>query len=129
MKRVLFIDRDGTLIKEPPVDYQVDSFEKLEFMPGAITAMSRIATLGYELAMATNQDGLGTASFPEATFWPAHNLMLKTFEGEGVRFDDILIDRSTSNWPEISAQRESCCSPSKRDARYWPKGALRNTAC
>ena len=81
MKRVLFIDRDGTLIKEPPVDYQVDSFEKLEFMPGAITAMSRIATLGYELAMATNQDGLGTASFPEATFWPAHNLMLKTFEG------------------------------------------------
>ncbi|CAK5273352.1 unnamed protein product [Mycena citricolor] len=63
-------------------------------MPGAITAMSRIATLGYELAMATNQDGLGTASFPEATFWPAHNLMLKTFEGEGVRFDDILIDRS-----------------------------------
>ena len=59
MKRVLFIDRDGTLIKEPPVDYQVDSFEKLEFMPGAITAMSRIATLGYELAMATNQDGLG----------------------------------------------------------------------
>jgi len=94
MKRVLFIDRDGTLIKEPPVDYQVDSFEKLEFMPGAITAMSRIATLGYELAMATNQDGLGTASFPEATFWPAHNLMLKTFEGEGVRFDDILIDRS-----------------------------------
>lgn len=94
MKKVLFIDRDGTLIEEPPVDYQVDSFEKLAFVPKAITSMNRIASLDYELVMATNQDGLGTDSFPEETFWPSHNLMLKTLEGEGVRFDDILIDRS-----------------------------------
>ena len=94
MKKVLFIDRDGTLIEEPPVDYQVDSLEKLAFVPKAITSMNRIASLDYELVMATNQDGLGTDSFPEETFWPAHNLMLKTLEGEGVRFDDILIDRS-----------------------------------
>ena len=93
-KKVLFIDRDGTLIVEPPVDYQVDSLEKLHFVPGAITAMSRIATLGYELVMATNQDGLGTASFPEETFHPAHNLMLATLAGEGIRFDEQLIDRS-----------------------------------
>lgn len=94
MKRVLFIDRDGTLIKEPPVDFQVDSFEKLEFVPKAITAMNRIATLGYELVMATNQDGLGTDSFPEEAFRPVQELVLRTFGGEGVRFDDILIDRS-----------------------------------
>lgn len=94
MKKVLFIDRDGTLIEEPPVDYQVDSFEKLAFVPKAITSMNRIASLDYELVMATNQDGLGTNSFPEETFWPAHNLMLKTLEGEGIRFDDMLIDRS-----------------------------------
>ena len=93
-KKVLFIDRDGTLIVEPPVDYQVDSLEKLRFVPSAITAMSRIATLGYELVMATNQDGLGTASFPEETFHPAHNLMLATLAGEGIRFDEQLIDRS-----------------------------------
>lgn len=94
MKKVLFIDRDGTLIEEPPIDYQVDSLEKLAFVPKAITSMNRIASLDYELVMATNQDGLGTDSFPEETFWPAHNLMLKTLEGEGVRFDDMLIDRS-----------------------------------
>ena len=93
-KKVLFIDRDGTLIVEPPVDYQVDSLEKLRFVPSAITAMSRIATLGYELVMATNQDGLGTPSFPEETFHPAHNLMLATLAGEGIRFDEQLIDRS-----------------------------------
>lgn len=94
MKKVLFIDRDGTLIQEPPVDYQVDSLEKLAFVPGAITAMSRIATLDYALVMATNQDGLGTSSFPEQTFHPAHNAMLQTLAGEGITFDDQLIDRS-----------------------------------
>ena len=76
------------------MDYQVDSLEKLRFVPSAITAMSRIATLGYELVMATNQDGLGTPSFPEETFHPAHNLMLATLAGEGIRFDEQLIDRS-----------------------------------
>ncbi len=94
-KKLLFIDRDGTLIKEPPVDFQVDSLEKLEFYPGVIRNLNIIAQkLDFELIMVTNQDGLGTASFPENTFWPAHNKMLKTFEGEGIIFDKIFIDRS-----------------------------------
>ncbi len=93
-KRVLFVDRDGTIIVEPPADYQVDSLEKLEFAAGAISALRSIAELDYELVLASNQDGLGTASFPEHTFWPAHTKMLRTLEGEGVRFADQLIDRS-----------------------------------
>ena len=94
-QRVLFIDRDGTLIVEPPVDYQVDSLEKLEFRPGVMRAMHLIATrLNYKLVMVTNQDGLGTDSFPEDTFWPAHNKMLKALENEGIVFDDIIIDRT-----------------------------------
>ncbi len=95
MKRVLFIDRDGTLILEPPVDFQVDSLEKLEFYPGVFSALYKIAAeLDFELVMVTNQDGLGTASFPEETFWPAQNKMLKAFENEGIVFSDILIDKS-----------------------------------
>jgi imidazoleglycerol-phosphate dehydratase/histidinol-phosphatase len=95
MKKVLFIDRDGTLIVEPPEDFQVDSLEKLAFVPGAITAMHQIAReTGYELVMVTNQDGLGTASFPEETFWPAHQKMLSILEGEGIRFGAVHIDRS-----------------------------------
>ena len=94
-QRVLFIDRDGTLIVEPLVDYQVDSLEKLEFLPGVMRAMNLIATrLNYKLVMVTNQDGLGTDSFPEDTFWPAHNKMLKALENEGIKFDDIIIDRT-----------------------------------
>lgn len=100
MKRALFVDRDGTIIVEPPVDYQVDSLEKLEFVPGAISALKSIAELDFELVMATNQDGLGTVSFPEDTFHPAHNKMLKTLAGEGVVFADQLIDRS---FPEDNA--------------------------
>ncbi|MBO5860706.1 MAG: bifunctional histidinol-phosphatase/imidazoleglycerol-phosphate dehydratase HisB [Alistipes sp.] len=100
MKRALFVDRDGTIIVEPPVDYQVDSLEKLEFVPGAISALKSIAELDFELVMATNQDGLGTASFPEDTFHPAHNKMLKTLAGEDVVFADQLIDRS---FPEDNA--------------------------
>lgn len=95
MQRVLFIDRDGTLIIEPPQDYQVDSLEKLEFYPGVFQWLSKIATeLDYKLVMVTNQDGLGTLSFPEDTFWPAHNKMLKAFRNEGIQFAEILIDRS-----------------------------------
>lgn len=94
MKKVLFIDRDGTLVLEPPVDYQLDSLEKLEFYPGAFQWMSKIAKLGYELVMVTNQDGLGTDSFPEDTFWPAHGKCMKAFENEGVVFDAVKIDRS-----------------------------------
>lgn len=94
-KRVLFIDRDGTLIIEPPEDFQVDSLEKLELYPGATRAMHFIASrLPFQLVMVTNQDGLGTESFPEETFWPAHNKMLRAFENEGVKFDDIIIDRT-----------------------------------
>lgn len=94
-KKALFIDRDGTLVIEPPVDYQLDSLEKLEFYPKVIRNLYFIRErLDFEFVMVTNQDGLGTDSFPEETFWPAHNKMLKTFEGEGITFDDILIDRS-----------------------------------
>ncbi len=91
--RAIFIDRDGTIIKEP-ADEQIDSLEKLEFVPGAISALRLLAGKGYELVMVSNQDGLGTESFPEETFYPAHNKMLSVLEGEGVVFDDELIDRS-----------------------------------
>jgi imidazoleglycerol-phosphate dehydratase/histidinol-phosphatase len=95
MKRALFIDRDGTLVAEPPVDYQLDSLEKLEFYPKVIRNLYFIhKNLDFEFVMVTNQDGLGTSSFPEETFWPAHNKILKTLKGEGIVFDDILIDRS-----------------------------------
>lgn len=95
MKKVLFIDRDGTLVIEPPVDCQLDSLEKLEFYPGVFQYLGRIAReLDYLLVMVSNQDGLGTDSFPEETFWPAHNKILKAFENEGIVFDEILIDRS-----------------------------------
>jgi imidazoleglycerol-phosphate dehydratase/histidinol-phosphatase len=94
MKKVLFIDRDGTLIKEP-ADKQIDSIEKLSFVSGAITGLAGIAKdTGFELVMVTNQDGLGTASFPEDTFWPAHNKMLEILAGEGVAFAEIFIDKS-----------------------------------
>jgi imidazoleglycerol-phosphate dehydratase/histidinol-phosphatase len=101
MKKALFIDRDGTLVIEPPVDYQLDSLEKLEFYPSVFRWLSRIVEeLDYELVMVTNQDGLGTDSFPEETFLPAQNKMLKAFENEGVVFNDILIDKS---FPEENA--------------------------
>ena len=94
MKKVLFIDRDGTLIKEPH-DEQVDSFEKLVFYPKALLYLSKIADeMDYELVMVTNQDGLGTDAYPENDFWPTHNFMLKTFENEGVVFKEQIIDRS-----------------------------------
>ena len=101
MKKVLFIDRDGTLVIEPPVDYQLDSLEKLEFYPGVFQWLAKIVTeLDYELVMVTNQDGLGTDSFPEDTFWPAQNKIIKAFENEGITFKDILIDKS---FPEDNA--------------------------
>lgn len=94
MKKALFIDRDGTIIREP-ADEQIDSFEKLSFVPRVIKNLGFIRqNLDYEFVMVSNQDGLGTASFPEDTFWPCHNLMLHTLEGEGITFDNILIDRS-----------------------------------
>ena len=94
-KKVLFIDRDGTLVIEPPIDYKFDSLEKLEFYPKVMRNLGFIRSkLDFDFVMVTNQDGLGTTSFPEETFWPAHNLMMKTLEGEGITFDDICIDRS-----------------------------------
>lgn len=95
MPKVLFIDRDGTIIAEPPVDFQVDSLEKLEFLPKAISNLRKISEeKEFELAMVTNQDGLGTASFPENTFWPAHEKMMRTLENENVHFDEVFIDRT-----------------------------------
>jgi imidazoleglycerol-phosphate dehydratase / histidinol-phosphatase len=95
MKRVLFIDRDGTLINEAPPTYQLDSFDKLTFYPHMFEYMKRIANeLDYELVLPTNQDGMGTASFPEETFWPLHNFVLKSLEGEGIHFSEVLIDRT-----------------------------------
>ena len=94
MQKVLFIDRDGTIILEPE-DYQVDKLEKLEFYPEALFYLSKIAKeLDYELVMVTNQDGLGTEVYPEDQFWPIQNFVVKTFENEGVKFSDILIDRT-----------------------------------
>ena len=94
MKKVLFIDRDGTLALEPK-DYQLDAFEKLIFYPQVFTFLGKIAKeLDYSLVMVTNQDGLGTDSFPENTFWPVHELLLKSFEQEGIVFEEVLIDTS-----------------------------------
>ena len=94
-KKVLFIDRDGTLIWEPPDTFQIDSFEKLKFLPGVFTYLGKIAKeLDYELVMVTNQDGLGTDSYPENTFWPVQNFVIDAFEKEGVVFSEACIDKS-----------------------------------
>jgi imidazoleglycerol-phosphate dehydratase/histidinol-phosphatase len=94
-KKVLFIDRDGTLINEAPPTYQLDAFDKLEFYPDVFKYMRKIADrLDFELVMVTNQDGMGTASFPEETFHPVHNFVMKSFENEGVHFSKVFIDRS-----------------------------------
>jgi imidazoleglycerol-phosphate dehydratase/histidinol-phosphatase len=99
-RRILFIDRDGTLIEEP-ADEQIDSFEKLKFMPGVFRNLAFIRQhTDFLFVMVSNQDGLGTGAFPEDTFWPVHNFILQTFESEGVTFDDILIDR---HFPEDEA--------------------------
>lgn len=100
MKKVLFIDRDGTILVEPPVDYQIDSLDKFDFVPGAISALKVLSTLGYELVLASNQDGLGTESFPVEDYQPLQDLMLRTLRSEGIVFDDILIDTS---FPEDNA--------------------------
>ncbi len=99
-KRILFIDRDGTLIEEPE-DEQIDSFGKLKFTRGVLRNLSFIRSrLDFEFVMVSNQDGLGTPSFPEDTFWPVHNFIMQTLEGEGITFDDTLIDR---HFPEDNA--------------------------
>lgn len=101
MKKILFIDRDGTLIKEAPPTYQLDTFEKLEFYPDMFSWMKRIATeLDFELVMITNQDGMGTVSFPENTFWPVQNFVIKSLANEGINFAEIFID---STFPKDNA--------------------------
>ncbi len=93
-KKILFLDRDGTMVLEPE-DYQVDSFSKLEFYPGAFKYLNKIAEeLDFDLVMVTNQDGLGTDSHPEENFWPVHNFILKSFENEGVSFKEVIIDKT-----------------------------------
>ncbi len=93
LKKALFIDRDGTILVEP-ADEQIDALEKFAFVPGAISGLKALTGLGFELVLVSNQDGLGTPSFPEETFWPCQNLMLNTLEGEGIVFDNILIDKT-----------------------------------
>ncbi len=105
MKKALFIDRDGTLVIEPPIDFQLDSLEKLEFYPLVFRYLGRIAEeLDYELVMVTNQDGLGTASFPSETFWPTQNKIIQAFKNEGINFSAIHIDGSLPS--ENSANRK-----------------------
>ena len=105
MKKALFIDRDGTLVIEPPIDYQLDSLEKLVFYPEVFQWLSKISReLDYELVMVSNQDGLGTDSFPEKDFWPAQNKILKAFSNEGIHFKDVLIDKS---FPKENRIRDS----------------------
>ena len=95
MKKILFIDRDGVLLQEPPLDYQIDAYEKMELVPGCIAALRDIVALKlYELVMVTNQDGLGTDVFPEDTFWGPQNLLMKILANEGIRFRNVHIDRS-----------------------------------
>ena len=96
-QKILLIDRDGTIINETP-DEQIDAFEKVTFYPKSLLYLSKIATeLDFKLVMITNQDGLGTPSFSEETFWPVHDFILKTFENEGVVFDEVLIDKTFPN--------------------------------
>lgn len=95
MQKILFIDRDGTLIEEPKDNFQVDSFEKLHFLPNVISCLKKIvAESDYKLVMVTNQDGLGTKAFPEKTFWPVHNLMMEIFKNEGIEFEAVFIDKT-----------------------------------
>ena len=95
MKRILFIDRDGTLIKESPPTYQIDDFSKLEFYPGVFEFMGRIAReMQYELVMVTNQDGLGTPAFPESKFWPIQDFVMHCLANEGIHFSAVHIDKT-----------------------------------
>ena len=117
MKKVLFIDRDGTLVIEPPIDSQLDSLEKLEFCPCVFQYLSRIAKeLDYDLVMVTNQDGLGTASFPEDTFWPTQNKIIQAFKNEGVVFSEIFIDKS------LPADNAPTCKPGTAMLTHYMNG-------
>ncbi|QYR53142.1 histidinol-phosphatase [Lysobacter soyae] len=102
---ILFVDRDGTLVAEPD-DFQIDSFQKLRFVEGCIPALLRLRDAGYEFVMVTNQNGLGTPSFPWETFNPPHNLMMQVFESQGLSFREVLIDCSFAHDPAPTRKPE-----------------------